>query len=237
VVNETLARRYYHSQDVVGKQLIFGVADPRQVAVEIVGVVKDVRDLSLELPPEPTIYSLNTSMQFALLVNGVGVKTEALAGAVRELEPGSVVESDGPMDQVLRDSLARRRFSLTLMTAFGAIAALLAALGVFGVVSYAAARRVREFGLRMALGARPSDVRRLIRVETAAIAAVGVIAGGLVSQVLVPLSRSLLYDTRPWDPLAWVTSAAVVLGASLIASWIPARRASRIDPSTALRSE
>jgi predicted permease len=237
VVNETLARRYFRSQDVAGKQIIFGVADPRQVAVEIVGVVKDVRDLSLELPPEPTIYSLNTSMQFALLVNGVGLKTEALVAAVRELEPDSLVECAGPVDEILRDSLAKRRFSLTIMTAFGAIAALLAALGVFGVVSYAAARRVREFGLRMALGACPSDVRRLIFVETAATAAAGVIAGGVLSQVLVPLSRPLLYETRPWDPLSWVTSAAVVLGASLVASWIPARRASRLDPSTALRRE
>jgi putative ABC transport system permease protein len=237
VVNETLARRYFRGQDVVGKQIIFGVADPRQVAVQIVGVVKDVRDLSLELPPEPTIYSLNTSMQFALLVDGTGIKTEALVATVRELEPDAVVERAGSMEHVIGDSLARRRFSLTLMTAFGTIAVLLASLGVFGVVSYAAGRRVREFGLRMALGARPCDVRRLILAETAAIAAVGVIAGASLSQVLVPLSRSLLYDTQPWDPLAWVTSASVLFASSLIASWIPARRASRLDPSTALRSE
>ena len=236
VVNETLARRYF-AGEAAGKQMVFGVADPRQVPVEIIGVVTDVRDLSLELPPEPTIYSLNTSMQFALLVDGDNVRTDAIIASIRQLEPEALVERAGPLGQVLRESLARRTFSLTLMSAFGLIAVLLAALGVFGVVSYNASRRVREFGVRMALGARPSDVRTLIVRETAVIASAGIIAGGLLCQLLAPLSRSLLYDTQPWDPVSLSGSAFIILLASLVASWIPARKASRLEPSAALRSD
>jgi ABC-type antimicrobial peptide transport system permease subunit len=104
-------------------------------------------------------------------------------------------------------------------------------------VSYNASRRVREFGVRMALGARPRDVSTLIVRETAVIASAGIIAGGLLCQLLAPLSRSLLYDTQPWDPVSLSASAFIILLASLVASWIPARKASRLEPSAALRSD
>lgn len=237
LVNETLARRYYGGTNAVGKQLIFGMADPRKVAVEIVGVVADVRDLSLELPPEPTIYSLGTSMQFALLVSGEGVQAETIAGTIRELEPEALVERAGGLDRILTESVARRRFSLELMSGFGLIAALLAALGVFGVVSYTAGRRVKEFGVRMALGARPAHVRKLILFETMIVAVAGVLAGGILSRILAPLSRSLAYDVPAWDPVSLGATALVLVVASLLAAWIPAARASRLDPSIALRTD
>lgn len=237
VISETLARRYFPGQDAAGKQLVLGVADPKQTPVEIVGVVADVRDLSLELPPEPVIYSLNTSMQFALLVDGTGVNTEAIAAAVRELEPDALIERAGPFREVIRESLTRRTFALQLMTGFAAIAALLAALGIFGVVSYTAGRRMKEFGLRMALGARPADVRRLILRETGIVVAAGLAAGAIGSYWLAPMGRSLLYGVEPSDPLAFTASAAGMLLTSMIAAWLPAWKAARLDPSAALREE
>jgi len=237
VVNETLARRYYSGTDAVGKQLIFGVADPRKVPVEIVGVVSDVRDLNLELPPEPTIYNLATSMQFALLVEGSGVRAEAIAEAVRNLEPDSVVERVGPLQQIFNESLSTRRFSLNLMTAFGLVAALLAALGVFGVVSHSTARRVKEFGIRMALGASPADVRRLVLAETARTAFVGIGVGVLISQLLTPLTRSMLYGVEAWDAISFSASAFTLLCASFFACWIPAHKASRSNPTVAMKGD
>lgn len=237
VINETLARRYFPGQDPVGKQLVFGVADPAQSRAEIVGVVSDVRDLSLELTPEPTIYSLGMSMSFALLVRGTGLSAETVAAAVRAAEPDSVTELAGSIAAIEGRSLERRSLGLMLLAGFAAIAALLAAIGIYGVVSYTTGRRVKEIGLRMALGAAGSDVRTMILRETAAVAFAGLLLGAVLSLLLAPIGRPLLYAVEPYDPAAWACSAGLLLLMALIAVWIPATGAARLDPARALRRE
>ncbi len=237
LINETLARRYFPGQDPVGRQLVFGVADPKQSRAEIVGVVADVRDLSLELEPEPSIYSLGMSMNFALLVRGTGVQADAAAAAVRAAEPDAVTGRAGSLAAIERASLERRRLALLLIGSFAAIAALLAAIGIYGVVSYTTGRRVREIAVRMALGATGGRVRSMIVRETFRLAMAGLAAGAAIGLLLAPLAGPLLYEVPPYDPAAWAGAAILLLAMALLAVWVPASGAARLEPSTALRRE
>lgn len=236
MINETLAKRYFPDQDPVGKRILMGVTDSKPSAIEIVGVVSDVRDLNLELPPEPTLYSLALSMSFALLVRG-DVPAERVAAVVREAEPSAAIENAGSLAAILSRSLERRRASMWMLAAFAMLAALLAAVGIYGVVSYAVGRRVREFGVRLALGARPREVLGLILKETVTLAVSGLAAGALLCAALAPMAEALLFGVAPYDPVAWGAGALVLLGAGVAAAWIPARRAAGLDPAACLRSE
>jgi ABC-type antimicrobial peptide transport system permease subunit len=141
------------------------------------------------------------------------------------------------MNQVVAESTARNRFNMLLLSIFGAVAVLLAAIGVYGVMAYAVQHRVHEIGVRVALGARPQDVRRMVLCEGARLAILGVFFGIVGALVLTPILNTLLYGVKPSDPTVFLIASGVLSVSSLLATYIPARWATKVDPMVALRWE
>ena len=207
----------------------------------------NVKQKGLDLPVEPAVYTPylhdETNHDFAglnLFVRTIGPPT-SLAGAiraiVRSIRPDQTIDSMQTMHDALFRTLAPRRFSIVLVGSFAGLALLLLAIGIFGMVAYAVSQRTHEFGLRMALGAQPLDVLQLVVGDSFKIVATGVFVGIGVSSALTWFMRSLLYAVSPNDPLTFVVVAALLALVGLIASYIPAHRATRVDPMVALRYE
>jgi putative ABC transport system permease protein len=156
---------------------------------------------------------------------------------LRAAFPVVAIRNVQTMESVLHDSVAPARLSMRLVGAFAMVALITAALGVFGVLSFVVAQRTRELGIRMALGAAPGDVRRMVIVYGGRLATAGLVIGLLGSLALTRLISKLLFGVAPTDPLTFTSVSAILLGIGVLASWIPARRATRIDPITALRSD
>jgi putative ABC transport system permease protein len=242
IVNETLARRFYHG-DAVGRSLILGVLSPKPTRHPIVGVVADTLEQGLNKPPEPAIYFAGYTGygNAAIVLIHTAGDPMALAGALRRevaaLEPQAPVGEVRTMEDIFDKSLAGRKFSVLLISMFGTLALVLAAVGLYGVVSYSVAQRNREMGLRMALGAQQGQVLRMVIGEamklTIAGAAVGAVAAGFAGRAI----SSELYGVRPGDPESFAGAAATLLAVALLGAWIPARRAMRVDPVVALREE
>ncbi|HEX8282764.1 MAG TPA: ABC transporter permease [Pyrinomonadaceae bacterium] len=244
LISEAFARRFWPNESAVGKRVNAG--DPNDPAdwCEVVGVVRDVRQFELAAEPKPQMYFSYTQAGFFLprhLVVGTDADPLAVAGAVRktvwEVDREQPVSNISTMRDVLSESLARERFSMLLLGVFAALALMLAAVGLYGVMSYTVAQRTREIGLRMALGARPSDVLRLVVGQGLRLALAGVVLGLLASFALTGLMKSLLYGVSATDPATLVTISLVLVAVALVASYIPARRATRVDPLIALRYE
>jgi putative ABC transport system permease protein len=242
IVNETLARRFYHG-DAAGRSLILGVLSPKPTRHPIVGVVADTLEQGLNKQPEPTIYFAGYTgygNAVIVLIHTAG-DPMALAGALRRevaaLDPQAPVSEVRTMEDIVDKSLAGRKFSVLLISMFGALAMVLAAVGLYGVVSYSVTQRYREMGLRMALGAQQGQVLRMVIGEalklTIAGAAVGAVAAGFAGRAI----SSQLYGVRPGDPESFAGAAATLLAVALLGAWIPARRAMRVDPVVALREE
>jgi predicted permease len=240
LINETLARRFFPNQDPLGQQLILGVMDPKQNSNEIVGVVGDVRDLGLDQEVEPMFYSIFTGPVMTLLVK-TGANPVQFATAVREairaVAPEIPLSKIQPLAQNVADSLARRRFALTLLSIFGAMAALLTAAGVYGLLACSVNARIREFGVRSAIGASRWDLVSMILGEASMLMAPGLAAGLILALVFSSLMKSFVYRRSPLDPLSLVGAGAFLVLLTLISAWIPARRAATVDLATALRSD
>jgi predicted permease len=238
LINETLARRFFPHSDPTMHRLRMGVMDPQPESIGIAGVVADVRDLGLDEPAPPTLYLIGSSPYMTLLVKTAGDPMR-LAAPIREAihraDPEAAVVKTAPVAQYVADSLARRRFALTLLTAFALLAALLTAAGVYGLLAYSVSARLREFGIRAALGATPGRLRRQIAWEGAAVAIAGLAAGALISMAMARFVRGVLYQVSPLDPLSLVIVAAALLAITAISVWLPARRAAAADPGAALR--
>ena len=177
LVNETLARRYFPDQDAVGKRLALGVMDPKQAFNEIVGVVGDVRDLGLDQEVEPTLYDVSTGPSMTLLVKTAANPAQfatAIRDAIHQVDPEIPVLKVQPLEQNVADSIARRRFVLMLLAIFGSIAAFLTGAGVYGLLAHSVSARVREFGVRSAVGATSGELVAMILREAAALADTGV---------------------------------------------------------------
>jgi hypothetical protein len=238
VINETLAKQYFPGQDPVGKKLLLGVMSPSPGAIDIVGVVGDVREFGLDSPPEPTLYSLAVSPRIAVLVKTAGdpaPMVQAIVSAVRSSDPELPVTKVQLLDHLLEQSMARQRFVLGLLTVFAGLAAFLAATGIYGVAGYAVTRRTREFGIRAAIGARPASLMGMVIRENLLVTVPGVVAGILLALVFARFMDSMLYKVSTADPLACAGAAIVVLLLCVISVLIPARRAAVTDPSSALR--
>jgi ABC-type antimicrobial peptide transport system permease subunit len=240
LINETLARRFFPNQDPVGQQLILGVMDPKQTSSEIAGVVGDVRDLGLDQEVEPMFYDISAGPVMTLLV-----KTEAdplrfaavVREAIRAVDPELPISKIQPLAQNVADSLVRRRFALTLLGIFGAMAALLTAAGVYGLLAYSVNARIREFGVRGAVGASRGDLVALILGEAARLMAPGLAAGLILALAFSSVMKSFVYRVSPLDPWSLLSAAGFLVLLTLISAWIPARRASAVDLATALRSD
>jgi predicted permease len=240
LINETLARLYFPHQDPTAHRLIMSVMDPHRESIEIAGVVGDVRDLGLDEPTPPTLYMVSSSSRMTLLVKTAGDPMQLAApirDAIHRADPEIAVVKAAPVAQYVADSLARRRFALTLLATFGGLAALLTAAGIYGLLAYSVSGRAREFGIRSALGATPANLRRLILKEGATVTIPGLAVGIASSLSCARLMGSLLYRLSPMDPLSLAAAGALLFVITVLSVWLPARRAARVDPGTALRIE
>ncbi len=242
VIGDAAARRFWPGEDPIGKPIGVGQGGFGNRA-EVVGIVGDVRYGQMDEPPQPDVYisCLQSSRSSLLLFARVAANPAAFAKAVeREVH---ALNHDLPvfdvktMNERIRDATAKARFSAILLAIFAALALALAAVGIYGVMSYLVMQRTREIGIRIALGARSADVLALV-VRRAALLALAGIALGLAGALLsTRVLATLLYEVKPADPATYVTIAVVLAAVALAATWLPARRASAVDPSSALRAE
>jgi putative ABC transport system permease protein len=250
VVNETMARSYFHGSALGGQVQLGAVPDPdpNNPYMEVVGVVGDVRQQpdaeaksEMYVPysqfPDPVLRRMYANVVLVARTDG---PPEALAVSVREIvkeaDPDQPVANVRTLDDVLAASVAQPRFRTLLLGFFAAIALTLAAIGVYGLLSHGVAQRTNEFGLRMALGASPEIVLKLVIGQGVTLALAGLGIGLVASVAAVRALQTVLYDVSPWDPLAWMAAAGTLLGVSVLASWVPARRALKVDPVVALRA-
>jgi putative ABC transport system permease protein len=241
VVDDELVKRHFPAEDPIGRRI--DVGNGLDDVYEIVGVVGDVRHDSLDLSPHPTIYvpfRQDAFSTMSLLVRA-DVDPRLLAPdareAVRELDRNLPPYSEGALESVLADSLAERRFSMLLLVLFAGIASFLAAVGLYGVVSYAVSRRTREVGLRVAMGAPPTSLIREILGEGMKPALAGVVLGLVSALALSRALESFLYGVTAFDPASYAATALGLLVVAVIACLVPAWKASRMDPLEALRHE
>ena len=240
VVNETLARRFFPNQDAVGKRIVLGVMDPKQEFDEIEGVVGDVRDLGLDQEVEPTLYGVATGPVMTLLVKmaaGSNQSARDMKEAVYRVDPEIPVTTIQPLQQNLSDSLAKRRFALILLAVFGAMAAFLTAGGIYGLLTQSVNARVREFGVRAAVGAAPGELVSMILREAIALTLPGLMIGALLSLSFARVMKSLVYQLSPADPLSIASAGLLLVLLTFFSAWLPARRAAAVDPAIALRAE
>ena len=242
VVNEFLARRHWPGQDPVGKRLrLTGAKEPWRT---VVGVVKDIRERGLLLDMKPAVYvpvnqveSPGADYLVVKTAQDPGAMINALRGAVWAVDAERPVAFIRTMDQLLERNVADRERPMTLLGIFAGLALVLACIGVYGVLAYAVAQRTREIGVRMALGARPGDVTRMILGRGLRLSAIGLLAGVALAAVLGGLLRTLLFGVTPAAPLVYVGTACSLIVVALAACVIPAQRAARVDPVVALRHE
>jgi putative ABC transport system permease protein len=243
VINETMARKQWPHESPIGKRLKQGFPQSDTPYREIVGVVGDVPQAGLDEPIRTEVFVPMSQMAqpaVTLLVrtNGspLGLAKAAVA-TIHGIDPNQAVTAIQPMSQYLAESMARRRFHTLLLGLFGALALLLASVGIYGVVSYGVAQRRREIGIRTALGAHPRDVLRLVFGQALRLAAAGMAIGVATAFVVTRYLASLLFEVRPTDPLTFGGVAVVVTAVVVVACARPARRAMAVDPATVLRSE
>ena len=239
LINETLARRFFANQNPVGQHLILGVMDPKQNSSEIVGVVGDVRDLGPDQEIDPMFYTISTSPVMTLLIQTESDPMQfapAVRAAIQAVDPEMPISKIQPLAQNLTDSLARRRYALTLLGIFGALGALLTAAGVYGLLAYSVNARVREFGVRGALGATRRDLVAMILREAAILLAPGLAGGMVLALAFSSVMKSFVYRLSPLDPWSLASAAVFLFLLTMLSAWIPARRAAAVDPAHALRA-
>ena len=243
VISESCARAEFPGQDPIGKHIQLGGRNDSKPWATIVGVVGDVHQYGLDQTSNMAAYQPQAQdLGFTyLMVARTTVDPQQLVSTARDAFLASdrtqPVFQIKPLDDYLKASLAERSFTLVLLGLFGALALLLAAVGIYGVVSYAVSLRTRELGVRMALGANQGDVLRMVLKQGAGLAAMGLGAGLVASLALTSFLRTLLYGVRSWDPATTGLVALVLAAVALLASYVPARRATKVDPMTALRYE
>jgi predicted permease len=245
IVNRSMARRYWPNEDALGKRITFDDHPKEKDWMTIVGIVGDVKDkpdspaaeMALWWPIDQTPVSVNGmavavrgSSEPALLAND-------LRRAVRQLDPTLAVANISSMDDIADANVSTPRFALFLVALFAGLALTLAAIGIYGVISYAVSQRTQEFGLRMALGAQPGDVRRLVLRQGVKLALAGVALGLVGALALGRVLWSLLYQVSAADPVTFASVSAIAIAVAVLACYLPARRATAVDPANALRSE
>jgi putative ABC transport system permease protein len=243
VINEAFARKHFPGQDPVGKRVAFDrVPDSTTTWNTIIGVVKSQHQTKLSLEPQIEVFEPVTQSPSGLyMVLRTAGDPASLGPAVRrvvaELDPALAIESMRTMDQVRARSLARERFLTTLLLVFAAVGLALAVVGVYGVMAHMARRRVREMGIRLALGAQANDVRWLVVRNGVRLVVIGLVIGTAGALAATRTMEAMLFGVAPKDPLTFVAVPVVLIVTALVATWMPATYASRADPATALRAE
>jgi predicted permease len=247
VVSQTLAREFWPGEEALGKRIRLSGEDSPWMTV--VGIARDVRPEALSEAPRPTYYVptpqfaklagfANRGMTLVLRTAGdPAALTNAARSAIRELDPALAPDNVQTLATVVTGSVARPRFAASVLGAFGLSALVLAVVGVYGVLSYAMTRRRRELAVRMALGAHPGEVSRLVIGSGLRLAAIGAAVGLTAAVVGGRVLTALLYQVSPTDPATFVAVALTLLGAAAAASWLPAHRATTVSPAEVLRGE
>ena len=244
IINETMAKRFWPDEDPIGQHVWFsgsGFPGPDSSA-EIVGIVGDVQYGPIEREQPPSFYT--PYRQFTYAWRLVVLRTDgnpldivpAVRSAVRTVDDLPISDVRTMQDR-LGDAWARTRFNARLMGAFAFVAVLLAAIGIHGVITNSVSQRTREMGIRMAVGASPGRVLRLVVGKAMVLALAGVAAGLFGAVALTRFMRALLFGVSAVDPVVYTSQAAVLFAAALAASWLPARRAARVDPARTLRAD
>jgi putative ABC transport system permease protein len=244
VINGAMARKYWPGEDALGKQV--GVGSTRFPLMTIVGIAADTKHLSLREEPGPEMYvPFNQKVWPSLAIMQVAIRTKAdpasmtnlVREAVRSVDPDLPLGKLATLSTLVDGAMTQPRFSMLLLGAFGALAVTLAAIGMYGVIAYSVAQRTREIGIRMALGAQRGTVFGMVLGQGARLAGLGIAIGILTALGVTRLMASFLYGVQPTDPLTFAAVALLLAGIVLLACYLPARRATRVDPIIALRYE
>jgi putative ABC transport system permease protein len=241
VINQTLAKKYWPNDNPIDRRLqVFG---PNGPMVLIVGIAGDVRQAAPDKPPRDEIFISSQrfpSQEMAFVVRTDGDPSRlgpAVTRAIRSVDPDQPVFGVMPMTKLVSDASAERRFSLLLLTLFASLALLLSAIGIYGVMAYSTTQRRHEIGIRVALGAGTRDVLSLVVGQGMRLVGIGLLIGLTGAWLLSRVLASQLYGVSARDPFTYLAVAALLGGVALTASYLPARRALRVDPMTSLRSE
>jgi predicted permease len=243
IISEAMARQYFPNQNPIGKRITFGFPPDGDAPREIVGIVGDVRDVALRQAPHAMMYAPYAQAPFwgAVVVVRTPLSVAAVGDSIRRVT--SHIDKDLPvtdiasMPEIVDASVAHPRFQMLLFGLFSGFALTLAAVGIYGVISYSVIQRTHEIGIRMSLGAQPAQVLRLVMGQGAKLALVGIAVGVAAALALSRWMRSLLFGVGPADPVTFAGVAILLLAVALFACYVPARRAMRVDPMTALRHE
>jgi predicted permease len=237
VVNQAAARRYWPGTDPVGQSAVL-----EGTTFTVVGVVGDVRNQGLASAPEPAVYlpyglaPRRSTQLFVRTAGNPAAAATAVRQAIHAVDPLQPIAEVRTLESALSETVAQPRFFTLLLTLFGGVAVFLAALGLYGVIAYTVTLRTTEIGIRMALGARARDVVRMVVRRSAWPTGAGIVAGALAALPLSRLMASMLFEVRPADPVTYGAAALLLGTVALVASWLPARRAARIEPTQALRA-
>jgi putative ABC transport system permease protein len=244
IINEALARTVFPGQDPIGKQITnFGSA-PNFLTLQIIGVVGNVRHVGLDTAPRSEIYQMLGQAQWPSMfvamrsaTSDPTTLTSAAQSAVWSVNHDVPLANIRTMQDVIANSVQRRRFGMLLLTLFAAVAMLLAAIGLYGVMSYSVAQRTKEIGIRMALGARRPDVLALVVKQGMALVFIGIAAGTILSLATTRLISGMLFGITATDPLTFAGVVLLLGAVAFLANYLPARRAASVDPMVALRYE
>jgi putative ABC transport system permease protein len=243
IVDEVFAQQYWPGDTPIGKRIKPGPVQSTQPWLNIIGVVGNVKSDSLESQVVPHIY-LSTfqapsysSVIYARTARDTGTIGDAIRREVQAVDPDVPVYAVRTMEEVVARSMAERRFALEILGVFAVIALLLASIGIYGVMAYTFSQRIHEIGIRIALGAQRSHILRMALGEGMILVALGLAAGLFGALLLTQFLRSMLYAVKPTDPITFIAIAALLTSVALLACFIPAQRATRVDPLVALREE
>jgi predicted permease len=243
VIDEKMARSYWPNSNPIGGRIKFGAPDSKNPWMTIVGVVGSVKQYDLESEGRVTMYfpaaqALGTTMYLVARTSTAPSSVAAtVTSEVRSMDPNIPIFDVRTMDQRLSESLARRRFAMLALGVFAGLALLLTIIGIYGVISYSVAQRTNELGIRLALGASQFDVFRLVLSAGLKMALVGIASGIVISFAVTRFLSSLLFGVRPTDFVTFGALSLLLIVVSLLACYLPARRATKVDPLVALRYE
>jgi putative ABC transport system permease protein len=243
IVNATFARRYFAAQDPIGKRIRFGETGNEDDWISIVGVVGDSHNVGLNEPPTPLLYLPYHTFPLAFMsivvrsAAGSGTIASIARSELKPIDPDIPIDRIVPLHDLLDQSMAEPRFRTLLLVAFASMAVVLAAVGIYGLMSFSVVQRTREIGIRVALGAQPGQVVMPVVREGLLLALSGIGLGVIGSLAATRVLTTFLFDVRPGDVVTHVTVALLLLAVALLASYIPSRRAAHVDPITALRAE
>jgi putative ABC transport system permease protein len=242
VVNEAMARQYFAGEDPLGQRISVSMRDENPPG-EIIGIVADNKSTGLDSSVRPIVYYSHSHFPFPMMTFVVrtwaepAALTRSLIGTIHEMDPNQPVSNVRTMDEVLSESVAQPRFQATLLGVFAGLALVLAAVGVYGVMSYTVGQRTREMGIRLVLGASPGGLQGMVIRQGLRVALIGLALGAAGSLALSRVMQTLLFEIQPTDPLTFIGVTALLAIVAVLACYLPARRASGVDPITALRYE